>query len=388
MKGSSRKRNFPGGRPRLSSGKSPAILLGLLGWVLAACSVQSDYQKARDLDTPEAYHAFLDRHPDDQEYSPLAKKDLERLAFGEARKQNTYEGYLRFLKRYPYGEQAALAHRAAEDMRASELGIRLYRQQPADFYEWVSSRNLPYRILVRSSSPDAAGSRHVEGKWYSELVRRGLFVPMDPQKTYRVSQDLTLYLRESVVVLCVRALALVEAEVQVGGKAVQTYLIAADHIEQYLLYEIFKDREFYDRLMAPPEEEVRRVGERFERRRDELPLEGPLALEFEIAQQAREEDQQFVREFVAFLADQPLCEGFYAYPRGRPPKPATSRRLHLSVDPETHAPEISSQWRSAGPSVDWSRWNTRWILRDRQYFFQKMTMDLMDLLRSQEVPNR
>jgi hypothetical protein len=382
------KRPVQGCRPRLSGGRLTAILLGLLGCVTAGCSVQSEYQKARSLDTPEAYEAFLDKYPDDQEYAPLAKKDLERLAFQEARKQNTYEGYLRFLKRYPYGEQAALAHKAAEDMRASELGIRLYRTLPADFYEWVSSRHLPYRILVRSSSPDAAGSRHVEGKWYSELVRRGLFVPMDPQKVYRVSPDLTLYLRETVVVLCVRALALVEAEVHIGGKAVRTYLVAADHIEQYLLYEIFRDRELYDRLMGPSEEEVRKVGESFGRRRHELPLEGPLALEFEITQQAPEEDQQFVRAFVAFLADQPLCEGFYAYPRGRPPAPATSRRLHLGVDPETHAPEVSSRWRSAGPSVDWSKWNTKWILRDRQYFFQKMTMDLMDLLKSLEAPNR
>jgi len=30
--------------------------------------------------------------------------------------------------------------------------------------------------------------------------------------------------------------------------------------------------------------------------------------------------------------------------------------------------------------VDWSPWNTKWILEDREYFFRKMTLDLLDLL--------
>ena len=185
------------------------------------------------LDTPEAYEAFLDKHPDDPEYSPKARKHLERLSFEEARKQDTFQSYRQFLKKFPYGKYSTRAQQAAEDIRARELGIHLYRRQPPDFYDWVSSRRLPYRIMVRSSSPDPAGTRHLEGKWYSDLVRRGLFVPMDPQKTYRVSPDLTLYLRESVVILCSKPLALVEAEVLVRGNTVQTYRIAGDYIEQY-----------------------------------------------------------------------------------------------------------------------------------------------------------
>ena len=361
----------------------PALLLILL-LAAAGCSVKPDYQEARALDTPEAYEAFLDKHPDDPDYSPKAKKHLERLRFEEAREKDTFAGYTRFVKKYPYGKYTARAQQAAEDIRASELGIHLYRTQPPDFYDWVSSRRLPYRILVRSSSPDLAGTRHLEGKWYSELVRRGLFVPMDPQKTYRVSPDLTLYLRETVVILCSNPLALVEAEVRVRGNTVQTYRVAADHIEQYLLYEIFKDQDLYDPLFRAPQEAVRTVEKRFEQWRKRLPLEGSLALEFEITQQASEEDQGMIREFVEFLEELPLYEDFRAYPRGRPLTRVTSRRLSLGVNQETHSPQVSMRWRSAGSSVDWSDWNTKWILEDTDYFFKKMTLDLLDLLTASE----
>jgi hypothetical protein len=370
----------PFARPRVSARKSCTALLFIVLCAAAGCSVKPDYQEARALDTPEAYEVFLDKHPDDKEYSPRAKRHLERLTFEEARKQDTFGSYTQFLKKYPYGKYAARAQQAAEDIHASELGIQLYRRQPADFYAWVSNRRLPYRILVRSSSPDPAGTRHLERKWYSELVRRGLFVPMDPQKTYRVSPDLTLYLRETVILLCVKPLALVEAEVRVRGNTVQTYRVAADHIEQYLLYEIFKDHQLYDTLLRAPEEAVRTVEKRFEQRREELPLEGSLALEFEITQQASEEDQEVIREFVEFLRELPLYKGFHAYPRGRPSNRVTSRRLYLGVNQETHSPQASRRWRSAGSSVDWSDWNTKWILEDRDYFFKKMTLDLLDLL--------
>jgi hypothetical protein len=364
--------------------RSRVLLLWVVLCTAAACSVKADYQEARALDTPEAYEAFLDKHPDDEDYSPRAKKQLQRLDFEEARDQDTYSAYQRFLAKYPYGAYAELAQQSAEVIRASELGIHLYRRQPADFYDWVRSRRLPYRVLVRSSSPDLAGSRHLESKWYEELVRRGLFVPMDPQKTYGISPDLTLYLRESVVVLSIKPLALVEAEVRVRGRTVQTYRIAADHIEQYLLYEIFRDQRLYDPLLRPSEEAVRAVEERFARKGRELPLEGSLALEFEIAQHAWEEDQEVIRDFVEFLKALPLCEDFEAYPRGRPSNRITSRRLYLGVDQKIHSPWASRRWRSSASSVDWRDWNTKWILEQRAYFFKRMALDLIDLLEEPE----
>jgi len=366
--------------PRGSARRNCAALLFVFLCAALGCSVKPDYQKARSLDTAEAYEAFLDRHPEDKEYSPKARKHLETLSFEEARKKDTLEGYTQFLKKYPYGPYTLRVQQAVEDIRASELGIHLYRKQPPDFYDWVSSRRLPYRILVRSSSADPAGTRHLEDKWYSELVRRGLFVPMDPQKTYRVSPDLTLYLRETVVVLCSNPLALVEAEVRVRGNTVQTYRVAGEHIEQYLLYEIFKDQDLYDPLFRPSQEAVRTVEKRFEQWQKKLPLEGSLALEFEITQQALKEDQEMIREFVEFLKKLPLYEDFHAYPRGRPSTRITSRRLYLGVNQETRSPQASLQWRSAGSSVDWSDWNTKWILEDKDHFFKKMTLDLLDLL--------
>jgi hypothetical protein len=365
---------------KVSARRSCAALFFVVLCAAAGCSVKPDYQEACALDTPEAYEAFLDKHPDDAEYSPKARKHLERLSFEEAREQDTFQSYRQFLKKFPYGKYSTRAQQAAEDIRARELGIHLYRRQPPDFYDWVSSRRLPYRIMVRSSSPDPAGTRHLEGKWHSDLVRRGLFVPMDPQKTYRVSPDLTLYLRESVVILCSRPMALVEAEVLVRGNTVQTYRIAADHIEQYLLYEIFKDRHLYDPLFRAPQGAVRTVEERFEQWQRRLPLEGSLALEFEITQQASDEDQEMIRKFVEFLRELPLCEDFDAYPRGRPSTRITSRRLYLGVNQETRSPQVSMRWRSADSSVHWSDWNTKWILADRDYCFKKMTLDLLDLL--------
>jgi len=373
-------------RPRSVTRKSRAILVIVSLLTAAGCSAKSDFKEARNLDTPEAYEAFLDKHPDNQEYSPEAKKRLEELSFRQAQTKNTFEAYALFAKRFPYGPYAREAQRAAEDIRAGELGIHLYRTQPADFYEKVDSRRLPYRILVRSLSPELAGSDYIERKWYVELVRRGLFVPMDPQRTYRVSPDLTLHVRESVIVLCVTPLALVEAEVRVKGTTVRKYRIAAGHIEKYLLYEIFKDQPLYDPLFRAGRKDAQAVDERFERRRHKLPLKGSLAVEFDLPQQAPESDQQMIREFVAFLKALPICETFFAYPRGRPSNRLFDQRLYLSVDQELHYPRASRGWSTAGSSVDWTALNTKWILKDRDYFFKKMTLDLLDLLGDSDAP--
>jgi hypothetical protein len=367
-------------RPKMTVRQKGEVLCLLFLFGVAACSAGPDFREATRLDTPEAYEAFLQKHPDNKDYSPQVEKRLEELAFQEARRQNTYEAYLRFMKRFPHGAGAKWAQQAAEEVRAEELGIHLYRSQPPDFYAWVDSRRLPYRILVRSASAEPAGTAHVERKWYEELVRRGLFVPMDPQKTYRVSPDLTLHVRESVVVLCVTPLALVDAEVRVRGTPVKQYRIGADHIEKYLLYEIFRDQGLYDPLLRASEEAVQAVNERFEQRRRGLPLEGSLALEFDLAQQAPESDQEMMREFVAFLKEVPISERLFAYPRGRPPNRLFDQRLYLTVDQELHYPRASKRWSTASSSLDWTAWNTRWILENKDYFFKKMTLDLLDLL--------
>jgi hypothetical protein len=371
-------------RPVTPKGCTTLALVLLL--TVTGCSAKSDFKEARSLDTPEAYEEFLDKHPDSKEYSSTAKKRLEELFFREAMKENTYEAYARFVKRFPYGPYAQKAQRAAEDIRADELGIHLYRTPPSDFYGWVDSRRLPYRILVRSLSPELAGTDYLERKWYVELVRRGLFVPMDPQKTYRVSPDLTLHVRESVIVLCVTPLALVDAEVRVRGTTIKRYKIAAGHIEKYLLYEVFKDHPLYDSLLRARRKNVQALNERFEKRLKKLPLEGSLAVEFDLPQQATESDQQMIREFVKYLKELPICETLFAYPRGRPSSRLFNQRLYLSIDQELHYPRASKGWSTAGSSVDWTDLNTKWILADREYFFKKMTLDLLDLLEASDAP--
>jgi hypothetical protein len=373
-------------RLRAATRKGCTPLLVLFLSAASGCAAKSDFIEASNLDTPAAYEAFLREHPEDEEYARKAEQRLEELLFQEARDKNTLEAYALFLKRFPHGAHAKLAQGAAEDIRADELGVHLYRAQPPDFYDWVDGRRLPYRIRVFSSSPEPAGAEHVERKWYEELVRRGLFVPMDPRRSYRLSPDLTLHVRESVIVLCVTPLALVDAEVRVRGTPVKRYRVAAGHIEKYLLYEIFKDRYLYDPLFRASKEAVQEVEEQFDRRRAELPLEGSLALEFDIAQQASDTDQEMSQAFVAFLRDLPVCEELVAYPRGHPSNRTFDRSLYFSVDQELHYPHASRRWNSDGSSVDWSAWNTKWILEDKEYFFKKMTLELLDLLEAKATP--
>jgi hypothetical protein len=370
----------------LKARKDLSALSLFLLFLGAACSAGPDFEEARALDTQEAYVAYLEKHPDNKDYSPEAKRRLESLRFQQAQELNTYEAYARFLKKYRFGPYADQAAQAAEDIRAEEFGISLYRAQPADFYTWVDSRRLPYRILVLSSSQDMAATNHVERKWYMELLRRGLFVPMDPQKAYQVSPDLTLHVRESVINLCIAPLALVEAEVRVGGATVKKYRIAAGHIEKYLLYEIFRDQRLYDPLLRPSKEAVQDVEDRFERCQRGLPLKGSLALEFDLPQQAPEADQEMIREFVKFLRGLPISENLLAYPRGRPSGRLVGQRIYLSVDQELHYPRASKRWSTVGSSVDWAEWNTKRILVEREYCFKKMTLDILDLLLEGKPP--
>ena len=137
MKANDPKTGDPFTTPRAPARRNGAALFLIVLCAAVGCSVKPDYQEARALDTIEAYEAFLAEHPDNEEYSPKARKHLERLSFEEARSLDTFEGYRQFLKKYPYGRYAAKAQQAAEDIRADELGLRLYRKQPPDFYDWV-----------------------------------------------------------------------------------------------------------------------------------------------------------------------------------------------------------------------------------------------------------
>ncbi len=366
-------------------GRLLGCLLALL-LVLGGCYARSDFEKAQALDTPEAYRQFLKEHPDKKDYVRKAKRRLEELCWREAEKQNTYEAYVEFLEAFPFGKYAAPAERRAEEIRAEELGIHFYRSLPDDFYTWVDGRRLPYRLLVQALNPEKQAARYIERKWYEELDRRNLFLPLDPDKPCPVTPDLTLYVRETVITLCIYPRALVEAEMKVGGETVKTYRVAGDHIEKYLLYEIFKDEALYDARLRPTPGEIRAMEQRFEAARRGLPRPGSLVIEYDVSQQATKADQEMVREFLSFLEDFHPYRGFQAYPRGHPPRHMQPTRLYLGVDTEIHAPYVRIPRRPATRTVDWRGWNSERILQDRDYYFKKMTLDLLELLAEEPSP--
>ena len=87
-----------------------------------------------------------------------------------------------------------------------------------------------------------------------------------------------------------------------------------------------------------------------------------------------------MHKFVAFLRELPISENLLAYPRGQPASRLSCPRIYLSIDQELHYPRASKRWSTVGSSVDWVAWNTKWILVERDYFFKKMTLDILDLI--------
>ena len=367
------------------SGVQKALLI--LAIFLAGCSVRRDYQAASKLNTVEAYTQFLQEHPEEDQYFSLARERLEELSYEKARKEDSFPAYAGFVANFPYGRFSPEAQKRAEDIRATELGIHLYREFPQDFYESVNSSALPFRIQVLSQSPDEEERKHVERSWYEELVGRDLFVPLDPRKAYPFPPDLTLRVRQSTLFLCTYPWTQVDADVSVRGKHVRSYKVAAQRIEKFLLYEIYRDSERYRGLMRIPEPERQTVEERFQRLRRIVPLAGSVSLEFEIDQRGSHWDQEMIRGFLEFLRETGLSEDLSIYPRGQPPTKSGAQRLYLRVDPEFHHPLLHKQWNFASPSPDWSAWNSAWILMDRDYFYKKMTLDLVDLLQKPEQSN-
>lgn len=372
--------------PSRGPARVSAFALAVFLCLCASCATRRDFRAATEQDTVEAYSRFLQEHPEKSSYASLAKKRLEELSFQKARQQNTFEAYMNFLARFPLGRFAPEARQRAEDLRSAELGIHLYRAPPADFFEVVTSRALPFRIQVVSLNTDERERRHIEKKWYEELVRRGLFLPLDPAKVYSFSPDLTLKLRESTLDLCGNPYALVEAQVVARGRTVRSYRVAADRVEKYLLYEIYRDASSLRDILWIPREERKKVEEAFQRLKSAAPFKQTIVLECDLDQQSSHWDQEMVRAFVEFLKQVRLWERLLVYPRGSPESPNEGIRLFLRVDSNSHAPSLYRQWTPAGSGPDWTSWNSAWILEDQDYFFRKMTLDLAALLAEPEKP--
>ncbi len=357
-----------------------AILLCIFLLCLPACSARRDFRKASEQDTIQAYRSFLEKHGDKEKYADPAADRMEELAFEKTCQEDTFDAYSGFLKEYPMGRYSRSAERKGEDRRAEKLGIHLYRTLPKDYYEKVNTRFLPYRILVRALSPQGLASSELEMKWYLDLERRDLFVPMNPDKTYSVNPDITLSLRQAVIYLCGHPRAYAEAETRVRGTKIKTYRVAAEQVEKVLLYEIFCDRELYDKVLGISEEEKQEVEDRFDALRQLMPNSGSVALEVDIRQDAYSWDREMSLSFSGFLNELHPYEQFATYLRGRPPDRPFHQRVYFRVDTEIHSPYVRTEWSSVGPTLKWNAWNSKWIETEKEYFFKKMTLDLVGFL--------
>ncbi len=77
-------------------------------FAVCACSrQQSDWQKARETNTPEAYEQFLKKYPSGEftaQAQARAKELVEERDWQKARDVDTLEAYQAFLKQYPEGK--------------------------------------------------------------------------------------------------------------------------------------------------------------------------------------------------------------------------------------------------------------------------------------------
>jgi hypothetical protein len=96
-----------------------ALIIGLTG-----CSrQQSDWQKTRESNTPEAYEQFLKKYPSG-EFTPQAQARLKQLYddrdWQKARDADTPEAYQAYLNQYPEGESATEARNRLENFSMAQ----------------------------------------------------------------------------------------------------------------------------------------------------------------------------------------------------------------------------------------------------------------------------
>lgn len=357
-----------------------AALLSLQG----ACLSKWRYERLRNQDSIEAYEAYLREHTNDR-YTAQVQARLEELWFERAEEEGTYAAYTEFLERFPQGRHAAAAEAMAEDIRASERGIRLCRDLPHDYYASLSGTELPFRIVVRATDHGTQKEK-TEMRWFEEFKRRDALVPLDPRRSYTVRPDLTLEVTESTVTLCRRPLPSVEARLWAGPTMIKTYKVAGRYSQQCILYELLKDQETIGTHFRVSKKRVETVEARFAQVLSQLPLEGALSLEYDPDPAGSDWDRTMLIDFAAFLQKYPLCEDLLVYRRGSPPSRALGHhRAFLRVDPDIHAPLFSVGVRFHNDLPHWSAWNSKRILLHREFFFKKMFLDILESLLTRGV---
>jgi hypothetical protein len=365
--------------PCRRSGLMWCLLVAALLSLQGACLSKWRYEKLRKQDSIEAYEAYLKDHTHDK-YTAQVQARLEELCFERAEEEGTYAAYTEFLERFPRGRHAAAAEAMAEDIRAREGGIRLCRDLPEDYYATLSGTELPFRILVKAIDHGAQKEK-TEMRWFEEFKRRDALVPLDPRKSYAVRPDLTLEVTESSVTLCRRPLPSVEARLWAGPTMIKVYKVAGAYFQQCVLYGLLKDQETIGTHFRVSKRKVETVEARFAQVLSELPLRGALSLEYDPDPAGSDWDRTMLRDFAAFLQKYPLCEDMLVYRRGSPPSRALGHhRAFLRVDPDIHAPVFSIGARFQNDLPHWSAWNSKRILLQKDFFFKKMLLDILESL--------
>jgi len=106
-------------RTKLAIACCCALIIGLSG-----CSrQQSDWQKTRESNTPEAYEQFVKKYPSG-EFTPQAQARLKELYddrdWQKARDADTPEAYQAYLNQYPDGQSASEARNRLENFSMAQ----------------------------------------------------------------------------------------------------------------------------------------------------------------------------------------------------------------------------------------------------------------------------
>lgn len=163
--------------------KNHPICAALALLLSAAC--QSSFDKARDLDTAEAYRTFLRENPGDPSTN-AARARLSELEFLEARRQHTLPAYKRFLTAFPDAPRAKDAKLLIEGIRfemaaekdTSEAWLIFLREHSQGPHAQEARRRLEdadYRSLQAASTAreiQAFLGRHPKTERRAELEKR------------------------------------------------------------------------------------------------------------------------------------------------------------------------------------------------------------------------
>jgi hypothetical protein len=91
--------------------------------VLTGCSTTNiDWEEACTIDTPKAYHAYLQKHPDSP-YAEQAELKMEKFFYDSAKGSGTVAGYSSYLVKRPNGTHAKEIRAKIKEMRCQDTSL-------------------------------------------------------------------------------------------------------------------------------------------------------------------------------------------------------------------------------------------------------------------------